>query len=220
MARILVVDDEIRIREMIFKYASHEGYDVVLASDGHEAIELFERNDFDVVVMDIMMPKMDGFETLKRMKKIKDVHCIFLSALGEEYDRVYGFDIGGEDYVTKPFSLKELMMRIKVILKRDNQSDEKLIYGDIVIDKEAHILTIKNKRIDLPYIEYEILTYLIKNHGKVLSREAIVNHVWKDEDVDDRTINTHIKCLRKALGKYSSYIKTIRRVGYRFEKED
>ena len=220
MARILVVDDEIRIREMIFKYASHEGYDVVLASDGLEAIELFERNDFDVVVMDIMMPKMDGFETLKRMKKIKDVHCIFLSALGEEYDRVYGFDIGGEDYVTKPFSLKELMMRIKVILKRDNQSDEKLIYGDIVIDKEAHILTIKNKRIDLPYIEYEILTYLIKNHGKVLSREAIVNHVWKDEDVDDRTINTHIKCLRKALGKYSSYIKTIRRVGYRFEKED
>jgi len=220
MNKILVVDDEEKIREMIGKYATHEGYDVTLASNGKEALKCFKADDFDVVILDVMMPEMDGFETLKRMKEVKDVPCIFLTALGEEYDKIYGFDIGAEDYVTKPFSLKELMARIRVILKRDNKQSSIISVDNLTIDEEAHIVMVDGERVDLANKEYELLLYLIKNRGKALSRESIINTVWGYAyDNDDRTLDTHMKLLRKDIGEYSKYITTIRGVGYRFEKE-
>ena len=221
MARILIVDDEEKIREMIGKYASHEGNEVVLACDGKEALKCFKKDDFDVVVMDIMMPEMDGYETLKKMKEVReDVHCIFLTALGQEYDRIYGFDVGGEDYVTKPFSLKELMMRINVILKRDNKSSNRIVVKEMILDQDAHTVTIKGERIDLANKEYELLLYLMENMGNAMTRQSIISNVWGYEyDSDDRTLDTHMKLLRKKLGEYGSYITTIRGVGYRFEKE-
>ena len=220
MARLLIVDDEEKIREMVGKYAAHEGYEVELASDGKEALEKFRNADFDVVILDIMMPELDGYKTFEMMKQIKDVHCIFLTALGQEYDRVYGFDIGAEDYVTKPFSLKELMMRIKVILKRENKDASKIVVDKLVLDENAHTVTIDGKRIDLANKEYELLLYLLKNMGNALTRQAIISKVWGYEyDSDDRTLDTHMKLLRKDLGEYGKYISTIRGVGYRFEKE-
>ncbi len=221
MARILVVDDEEKIREMIYKYASHEGYDVVLACDGKEALDIFKKEEFDVVIMDVMMPQMDGYTALKKMKEIKEeVHCIFLTALGQEYDRIYGFDIGGEDYVTKPFSLQELMMRIKVILKRENRLGRKISVDGLVLDEDAHTIFIDGQRLDLANKEYELLLYLMKNMGNALTRESILLKVWGYEnDSDDRTLDTHMKLLRKDLKEYGKYITTIRGVGYRFEKE-
>ena len=220
MARLLIVDDEEKIREMVGKYAAHEGYEVELACDGKQALEKFRNADFDVVVLDIMMPELDGYKTFEMMKQIKDVHCIFLTALGQEYDRVYGFDIGAEDYVTKPFSLKELMMRIKVILKRENKDASKIVVDKLVLDENAHTVTIDGKRIDLANKEYELLLYLLKNMGNALTRQAIISKVWGYEyDSDDRTLDTHMKLLRKDLGEYGKYISTIRGVGYRFEKE-
>lgn len=221
MAKILVVDDEEKIREMVEKYATHEGHEVKTASNGKVALELFKEEDFDVVIMDVMMPEMDGYETLKHMRDIRDVHCIFLTALGQEYDRVYGFDVGGEDYVTKPFSLKELMMRINVILRRDVSTTNKVIVIDkMIVDENAHLVTIEDNRIDLANKEYELLLYLLKNRGNALSRQQILSKIWGYEyDSDDRTLDTHIKLLRKDLGEYGKYITTIRGVGYRFEKE-
>ena len=221
MARLLIVDDEEKIREMIGKYAVHEGHEVVLASDGKEALKLFEKGDFDLIVLDVMMPEMDGYETLKRIKEIRDVPCIFLTALGQEYDRIYGFDIGAEDYVTKPFSPKELMMRIKVILKRENKAvSSRIIVGGLVVDEDAHTVTIDGERVDMANKEYELLLYLLKNIGNALTRQSIISKVWGYEyDSDDRTLDTHMKLLRKDLKKYGNYITTIRGVGYRFEKE-
>lgn len=220
MARLLVVDDEEKIREMIGKYAVHEGHEVELASDGKQALEKFMNSDFDVVIMDIMMPELDGYKTLEKMRQIKEVHCIFLTALGQEYDRVYGFDVGAEDYVTKPFSLKELMMRIKVILKRENKETKKIIVDTLILDEAAHTVTIDGKRVDLANKEYELLLYLLKNIGNALTRQSIISKVWGYEyDSDDRTLDTHMKLLRKDLGDYGKYISTIRGVGYRFEKE-
>ena len=221
MARLLIADDEEKIREMLGKYASHEGHDVTLASNGREALKLFENSDFDLVILDIMMPEMDGYEALKKMKEIRDVPCIFLTALGQEYDRIYGFDIGAEDYVTKPFSLKELMMRIKVILKRENKGSGRIIVKDMILDEDAHTVTIKGERVELANKEYELLLYLLRNRGNALTRQAIISKVWGYEyDSDDRTLDTHMKLLRKDLKEYGQYITTIRGVGYRFEKED
>lgn len=223
MTKILIVDDEEKIRSMIAKYVTHEGYEAFLASNGKEAIDAFRNNNFDVVILDIMMPDMNGYETLKAMKEIKEnVRCIFLSALGEEYDKLYGFDLGAEDYVTKPFSLKELMMRIKVILRRDGKEDnlEMHVIENMIIDESAHTVTINNVRIDLPNKEYELLLLLIKNRGKAITRDTIIETIWGYEnDSDDRTLDTHMKLLRKNLGDYAKYITTIRGVGYRFEKE-
>ena len=220
MAKLLIVDDEEKIREMIGKYASHEGYDVDLACNGIQALDKFKNGDYDVVIMDIMMPEMDGYKTLSKMKEIKEVHCIFLTALGQEYDRVYGFDVGAEDYVTKPFSLKELMMRVNVILKRDNRKSNKIIVDKLVLDEDAHTLTIDGDRVDLANKEYELLLYLLQNIGNALTRQAIISKVWGYEyDSDDRTLDTHMKLLRKDLKEYGKYITTIRGVGYRFEKE-
>ena len=221
MARILIVDDEEKIREMIAKYAVHEGYATDLACNGKEAVELFKKSEYDVVIMDIMMPELDGYKAFEKMKAINsDVHCIFLTALGQEYDRVYGFDLGAEDYVTKPFSLKELMMRIKVILKRDNKTEKKIMIDGLILDEDVHAIFIDGKRMDLANKEYELLLYLMKNAGNALTRESILSKVWGYEnDSDDRTLDTHMKLLRKDLGEYGKYITTIRGVGYRFEKE-
>ena len=221
MARLLIVDDEEKIRELIGKFATHEGHDVTLASNGREALELFSANDFDVVILDVMMPEIDGFETLKRMKQIKDVPCIFLTALGQEYDRIYGFDVGGDDYVTKPFSPKELMMRINVILRRENKTQaSRIVFEGLIIDENAHTVTIDGTRIDMANKEYELLHYLLSNIGNALTRQSIISKVWGYEyDSDDRTLDTHMKLLRKDLKQYGKYITTIRGVGYRFEKE-
>ena len=220
MARLLIVDDEEKIREMIGKYALHEGHEVVLAEDGKKALDAFKKDDFDLVVLDVMMPEMDGYETLKKMKEIKDVPCILLTALGQEYDRIYGFDIGAEDYVTKPFSPKELMMRIKVILKRENKSNTRIVVDTLILDEDAHTVTIDGERVDMANKEYELLHYLMANMGNALTRQQIISKVWGYEyDSDDRTLDTHMKLLRKDLRQYSDYITTIRGVGYRFEKE-
>jgi len=221
MSNLLIVDDEEKIRQMISKYATHEGYKCFTARDGYEAIDIFKKEDIDVVILDVMMPKLSGFDTLKKLKEIKDVHCIFLTALGEEYDRIYGFDIGGEDYVTKPFSLKELMMRVKVILNRNNNPKaDKIIFKDLVIDEEAHNITINGQKLELPNKEYELLLLLVKNIGKAITREKIITTIWGYEyDGDDRTLDTHMKLLRKDIKEYGDYITTIRGVGYRFEEE-
>ncbi len=221
MAKLLIVDDEEKIREMIGKFANHEGHDVTLASDGKQAISFFEKQDFDVVILDVMMPEIDGYETLKRMKQIKDVPCIFLTALGQEYDRIYGFDVGAEDYVTKPFSPKELMMRINVILRRENKNTStKIVFEGLVLDESAHTVTIDGERVDMANKEYELLHYLLSNIGNALTRQSIISKVWGYEyDSDDRTLDTHMKLLRKDLKQYGKYITTIRGVGYRFEKE-
>ena len=221
MARLLIVDDEEKIRQMIGKFASHEGHEVTLASDGKKALDVFVKQDFDVVILDVMMPELDGYETLKRMKEIKDVPCIFLTALGQEYDRIYGFDLGAEDYVTKPFSPKELMMRINVILRRENKTvSSKIVVDGLVLDETAHIVTIDGERVDMANKEYELLHYLLSNIGTALTRPSIISKIWGYEyDSDDRTLDTHMKLLRKDLKQYGEYITTIRGVGYRFEKE-
>lgn len=223
MAKILVVDDEIKIREMICKYAKYEGFETEEASDGSEAVEKALEKNFDCVVMDIMMPVMDGFTACKAIKKEKDIPIIFLSALGEEYDKIHGFDLGVDDYVVKPFSCKELMMRIHAILKRVNQNNEvdEFVLNGLKIDFTARIVTIDKEPVQLSPKEYELLFYLVKNRGIALTREKLLQNVWGyDFFGDDRTLDTHIKLLRRNLKEYSRYIVTLRGVGYRFEKAD
>lgn len=226
MTKILIVDDEIKIREMIAKYAHHEGFETQEAQDGMEAVELCEKNDYDLVVMDIMMPNLDGFSAVKEIKKFKpELPFIMLSALGEEYDRIHGFDVGVDDYVVKPFSSKELMMRIHAILKRVNPrgasgADTFTVEG-MVIDYSARTVTIDGQRIQLSPKEYELLAYLARNRGIALTREQLLSNVWGyDYYGDDRTLDTHIKLLRKNLGDYARYIVTLRGIGYRFEKDN
>lgn len=225
MIRILVTDDEQKIREMIRKYAEFEGFTVDEAKDGFDAVNKADKEKYDLIIMDVMMPNLDGFSAVKEIKK-KDpnVPVIMLSALGEEYDKIHGFDVGVDDYVVKPFSTKELMMRIHAILKRTNADtvdNEKFVLNDLVIDYAARTVTIKNERIQLSPKEYELLVYLVKNRGIALTREKILETVWGyDFFGDDRTLDTHVKLLRKNLGDYNKYIVTLRGVGYRFEKDD
>ena len=225
MTRILVTDDEQKIREMIRKYAEFEGFTVDEAKDGFDAVSKADKEKYDLIIMDVMMPNLDGFSAVKEIKK-KDpnVPVIMLSALGEEYDKIHGFDVGVDDYVVKPFSTKELMMRIHAILKRTNADtvdNEKFVLNDLVIDYAARTVTIKNERIQLSPKEYELLVYLVKNRGIALTREKILETVWGyDFFGDDRTLDTHVKLLRKNLGDYNKYIVTLRGVGYRFEKDD
>ena len=225
MTRILVTDDEQKIREMIRKYAEFEGFTVDEAKDGFDAVNKADKEKYDLIIMDVMMPNLDGFSAVKEIKK-KDsnVPVIMLSAMGEEYDKIHGFDVGVDDYVVKPFSTKELMMRIHAILKRTNADtvdNDKFVLNDLVIDYAARTVTIKNERIQLSPKEYELLVYLVKNRGIALTREKILETVWGyDFFGDDRTLDTHVKLLRKNLGDYSKYIVTLRGVGYRFEKDD
>ncbi len=225
MTRILITDDEQKIRSLIVKYATHEGFETDEACNGMDAVEKCEQNTYDLVIMDIMMPELDGFSAVKEIKKTHpDMPFIMLSALGEEYDKIHGFDLGVDDYVVKPFSTKELMMRIHAILKRTKtteSSSEKLIVEDMIIDYSARTVTIKGDRVQLSPKEYELLTYLSKNQGIALTREQLLSNVWGyDFFGDDRTLDTHIKLLRRNLGDYAKYIVTLRGVGYRFEKAD
>lgn len=225
MTRILITDDEAKIRSLIAKYAAHEGFEVEEAENGMQAVEKCEKNQYDLVIMDIMMPELDGFSAVKEIKKDKpNMPFIMLSALGEEYDKVHGFDLGVDDYVVKPFSTKELMMRIHAILKRTQPQEvetDKLVVEDMVIDYDARTVTINNQRVQLSPKEYELLTYLAKNRGIALTREQLLQNVWGyDFFGDDRTLDTHIKLLRRNLGDYAKYIVTLRGVGYRFEKAD
>jgi len=222
MARLLIVDDEDKIRDLIKKYAIFDNHIITEASNGIKAIELLKTNTFDLVVLDIMMPELDGFSTAKEIRKTSDIPIIMLSARGEEYDKIHGFELGIDDYMVKPFSPKELMMRIEAILKRISPSKEIknqcFSYETLLLDFSARILYIDNEKINLSPKEYDLLSYLIKNKGVALTREKLILDVWGyDFYGDDRTLDTHIKLLRKSLGKYSNLIVTLRGVGYRFE---
>ncbi len=222
MAKILIVDDEDNIRNLIKKYAKFDNHEITESSNGMEAIELFKTHTFDIIVLDIMMPELDGFSTAKEIRKTSNVPIIMLSARGEEYDKIHGFELGIDDYMVKPFSPKELMMRIEAILKRTAPSgatkNETFKYESMLLDFTARILYIDNEKINLSPKEYDLLVYLINNRGVALTREKLILDVWGyDFYGDDRTLDTHIKLLRKSLGKYSDLITTLRGVGYRFE---
>ena len=216
--KILIVDDEPLIREVIKEYSLIENYDVLEASNGIEAISLVKEKDIDIIVLDIMMPKLDGYSTLKEIKKIKNIPVILLSARKEEFDKLMGFELGSDDYLTKPFSPKELIARIKAILKRANKETDELIYEDLAVDFKGHTVKIKEKELKITPKEYELLTYFIKNPNIALSREQLLSKIWGyDFFGDDRTIDTHIKMLRNNLGKYRDLIVTVRGMGYKFE---
>ena len=220
MIKIMICDDEVNIREILNKYAKYQGYDTVLANNGAMAVELFKKEKIDLIIMDIMMPEMDGFIACEKIKEIdENVPFIFLSALGEEYDRIHGFNLGIDDYVVKPFSPNELMLRVKAILKRYKITEQiKLVFNELIINTEAHTVTIEGNQLNLSPKEYDLLVYLATNENVALTRDKILQNVWGyDFYGDDRTLDTHIKLLRKNLGKYSKCIVTLRGVGYRFE---
>ena len=219
--KILVVDDEQKIRNVIKEYAEFEGYEVTEAEDGMEAVNICKNQDFDIIIMDIMMPKMDGYTACREIKKIKDIPFIMLSARGEEYDKLIGFDLGIDDYVTKPFSPKELVARIKAVTKRREVTSNIYEIKGIKLDDLAHDVFVDNKKIYLTPKEYELLKYFIDNKNIALSRENLLSHIWGyDFYGDDRTVDTHVKTLRKNLGKYKDMIVTVRGLGYKFVYED
>lgn len=227
MYRILVVDDEIRIRSIIRKYAEFEGHEVTEAGDGMEAVRLARANDFDIIIMDIMMPELDGFSACREIRKIKTTPIIMLSARGEEYDKINGFELGIDDYVVKPFSPRELMLRVEAVMKRvgknraaDKPENEVLTFGDggLSVDLTARIVYVDGKRIKMSPKEYDLFFYMIKNRNIALTREKLISEVWGyDFYGDARTLDTHIKLLRKSLGRFSDRIVTLRGLGYRFE---
>ena len=219
--RVLVVDDEKLIRDVIKEYLILEEIEVDEAENGIDALEKTRLNNYDIIIMDIMMPKMDGYTACKEIKKIKDVPFIMLSARGEEYDKLIGFDLGIDDYVTKPFSPKELVARIKVITKRKNNNDKTYEIKGIKLNDVAHDVYIDNKKIYLTPKEYDLLKYFIDNKNIALSRDSLLSHIWGyDFFGDNRTIDTHVKTLRKHLGKYKDMIITVRGMGYKFVYED
>jgi len=223
MYEILIVDDEVKIRTLIRKYAEFEGHKTFEASNGMEAIELCKSKTFDIIIMDVMMPKLDGFCTCKEIRKFSQIPVLMLSARGEEYDKIHGFELGIDDYVVKPFSPKELMMRIDAIMKRTKpqiqpSTNDVLTIQGLKIDFTARIVYIDDQKIDLSPKEYDLLFYMAKNKNIALNREKLITEVWGyDFYKDDRTLDTHIKLLRKSLGTYSKLIVTLRGVGYRFE---
>ena len=222
MYRILVVDDEEKMRVLIRKYAEYEGYEVEEAADGMSAIELCRHEKFDLMILDIMMPELDGFSACREIRKFSQIPVLMLSARGEEYDRIHGFELGIDDYVTKPFSPKELMLRVQAIIKRSHTSDapkkEILEFEGLKVDFTGRLVYVNGEKINLSPKEYELLFYMVRNRGIALTREKLINDVWGyDFFGDDRTLDTHVKLLRKALGEYSRYIVTLRGVGYRFE---
>ncbi len=218
---ILIVDDEVLIRNVIKEYLLNEGYKVLEAKDGFDALRVISDNKVDLIVLDIMMPKMDGFTCLSEIRKTKNIPVIMLSARKEEIDKLNSFDLGVDDYVTKPFSPKELVARVKAHLKRTTSNNENYTYKNLLVDYKGRKVTINGKEVNLTPKEYELLTYFIKNKGIALSREQLLNNVWDyDYYGDDRTVDTHIKMLRKSLGDYRNLIKTIREVGYKYETEE
>ncbi len=224
MYKILVVDDEAGIREIIKKYAVFEGHEVIEAADGMEAVKICREKEFDIVIMDIMMPELDGFSACKEIRKSRKIPVLMLSARGEEYDKIHGFELGIDDYVVKPFSPKELMMRVNAIIKRskgtaaEEHKKEIISFEGLVVDFTGRLVYIDKVKTDMSPKEYDLLFYLVKNRGIALTREKLITDVWGyDFYGDDRTLDTHIKLLRKSLGNYSKYIVTLRGVGYRFE---
>ena len=221
MYKILVVDDEVNIRRVVREYAEFEGYEVAEAENGMEAVEMVKSEDFDLIVMDIMMPKLDGFSTCKEIKKYKTIPVIMLSARGEEYDKLFGFELGIDDYVVKPFSPKELMARIKAVLKRNNVSEstvpEKLVFEGLEIDIAGREVYVDGEKASMTPKEYDLLFYLVKNKNLALTRDKLLEEVWGyDFFGDDRTVDTHIKMLRNSLGQYRKFIVTLRGMGYKF----
>lgn len=223
MPRILIADDERDISTLIKRYAERDGFEVVAVEDGSEAVELCRKEDFDIIIMDVMMPDTDGFTACRKIREFKDIPVLMLSARGTEYDKLFGFEVGVDDYVTKPFSPKELMARVKVIIKRHSVQQPKkntdiIVFGGIELDKLGHTVKIDGMDTELTSKEYDILVYLMDNKGIVLTRNQILNEVWGyDYFGDDRTVDWQIKLLRNKLGKYREYIHTIRGVGYKFE---
>ena len=224
MYHILVVDDEEMIRALIRKYAEFEGHTVTEAKDGMEAVQICRQcgNEFDMIIMDVMMPELDGFSAVKEIRKSCQVPVLMLSARGEEYDKIHGFELGIDDYVVKPFSPKELMMRIQAIIKRaaptEQVKKEVARFEGVSIDFTARVVTVDGKKVDLSPKEYDLLFYMVKNRNVALTREMLLTNVWGyDFYGDDRTLDTHIKLLRKSLSPYSKMIVTLRGVGYRFE---
>ncbi len=216
--KILVVDDESLIREVVKEYLQLDGFLVDEAEDGNKAVELALQNEYNLIIMDIMMPKKDGYQAVREIKAVKDVPVLMLSARGEEFDKLIGFDLGIDDYVTKPFSPKELVARVKAIIKRNEKSGMKLEFGGLVLDDKAHEVTIDGKAVNLTPKEYDLLKYFVSNNHIALSREQLLTNIWGyDFYGDDRTVDTHVKTLRHQLGKYGNYIKTVRKVGYKFE---
>lgn len=221
---LLVVDDETQIRMIIKKYAEFEGNSVTEAVDGMDAVNIYRKNpdDFDLIIMDVMMPELDGFSAVSEIRKIGETPVLMLSARGEEYDRIHGFELGIDDYVVKPFSPKELMMRVKAIMNRvkttAGKNHEVFTADGLKIDFTSRIVTINGARAEFSPKEYDLLFYLINNKGIALTRDKLISNIWGyDFYGDDRTLDTHIKLLRKTLGEYSRFIVTIRGVGYRFE---
>lgn len=225
MKKLLVVDDEDKIREVIKEYAEFSGYEVTEAADGMSAIGLCKLNDYDLIIMDVMMPKLDGFSSVKDIKKIKDIPVIMLSARGEEYDKLFGFELGIDDYVVKPFSPKELMARVNAVLQRksgsENNSAQVMKFDGLEVNFAARTITVDGERVNLTPKEYDLLFYLIQNKNIALSRDKLLSDIWGyDFFGDDRTIDTHIKNLRNNLGPYRNFIVTLRGVGYKFEYDD
>lgn len=219
--KVLIVDDEERIRDVIKEYLKLENIEFEEASDGYQAIELAKSTTFDVIIMDIMMPKMDGYQAVKEIRKFSNVPFIMLSARSEEYDKLTCFDIGVDDYVTKPFSPRELIARIKAVTKRNKSSQNVYRFAGLEIDTDAHEVFVDEERIYLTPKEYDLLIYLIENKNIALSRENLLTNIWGyDFYGDDRTVDTHIKTLRNNLGKYRDFIVTIRKVGYKFEYKE
>ncbi len=218
MSKLLIVDDEEMIRMLIKKYAEFEGYEVFEAKNGLECIEMVRNNDYDVIIMDVMMPELDGFSAAKEIRKIKNIPMIILSARGEEYDRIHGFEMGVDDYVVKPFSPKELMLRVGAVLRRSVAKEPKrdvLEFEGLSIDLLSRKVYVDGAKVDLSPKEYEILVFLAKNKNIAISRERFISEIWGyDYDGFDRTLDTHIKMLRKNLGVYSKFIGTVRSVGY------
>ena len=221
MAKILIVDDEQKIREVIREYSVFNGYEVEEASDGMEAVGLCKLNDYDIIIMDIMMPKLAGYSACKEIRKVKDIPVIMLSARGEEYDKLFGFELGIDDYVVKPFSPKELMARISAVLARTakkEKAEDVLRFSGLEINIPARTVTVDGEKAELTPKEYELLFYLVENKNIALSRDKLLSDIWGyDFFGDDRTIDTHIKNLRNNLGPYRDYIVTLRGVGYKFE---
>ena len=220
MFKILVVDDEKSIREVIRTYAEFEDHEVVEAVDGLDAIDKVKEEDFDVIVMDIMMPRLDGFSSYKEIKKIKNIPVLMLSARSEEYDKLFGFEIGIDDYVTKPFSPKELMARLNVIVNRNNkvEENEAMEFEGLKIDLDGRVVFVDDEIVDLTPKEYDLLVYMVKNKNIALSRDKLLNQVWGyDFYGEDRTVDTHIKMLRNSIKEYRKFIITVRGVGYKFD---
>ena len=225
MYHLLVVDDEEKIRALIRKYAVFEGHTVTEAANGMEAVTLCRArpHDFDLIIMDVMMPELDGFSAVREIRKVCSAPVLMLSARGEEYDRIHGFELGIDDYVVKPFSPKERMMRVSAIMKRTHakqNSDQRNVvhYEGLSIDFTGRIVEVDGVRVDLSPKEYDLLFYMASNRNIALTREQLITNVWGyDFYGDDRTLDTHIKLLRKRLGPYSKFIVTLRGVGYRFE---